>query len=277
MKLSVITVCYQAEKELERTLSSLLLQEKPDCEVESVIVDGGSRDGTAEVVKKFAPLLENAGMGVRFKSEKDGGIYDAMNKGVSRAEGEWCVFLNAGDEFFNSQSLKILTSGITANCDVVYGDTVRCYGGKYDLSCARAENEIDFKSGMEFCHQSCVIRTQVLRERPYSTEYKIASDYDFFADIFVSGKKFRYQKGKIAVFMLDGVSVKNGSLLQLEYAQIQRKYNLIDEKTYKKAVKKAKYKLFFRKILPKKWVWIRHERIMEKVSENWTEDKAKIR
>ena len=100
MKVSVVTVCYNAIGGIEKTISSVLGQSFP--EMEYIVIDGGSQDGTAEVIRQYADRIDY------FVSEPDGGIYPAMNKGLKHATGRWVNFMNSGDLFASSHVLSDL-------------------------------------------------------------------------------------------------------------------------------------------------------------------------
>ena len=117
-KISVVTVCLNAAQALERTLASVEAQDYGG--IESIVVDGGSTDGTPQVVAKFGHVVS------KYVSEKDRGIYDAMNKGVGMASGDYCIFLNAGDTFAASDVVKrVFEICPETPPDVVYGDVVK--------------------------------------------------------------------------------------------------------------------------------------------------------
>ena len=117
-RVSIITVTYNAESLLERTLQSVLSQRYADKEI--VVVDGQSSDGTVAVIKRHAAAIQS------WVSEPDKGIYDAMNKGVRMATGDWILFMNAGDTFASDDVLQRLFDAVDpAQADVIYGDVVK--------------------------------------------------------------------------------------------------------------------------------------------------------
>ena len=116
MKVSVITVCYNAIRGIEKTIQSVISQSHDD--IEYIVIDGGSTDGTIDVIQKYRDKI------AYFVSEPDGGIYDAMNKGIKAATGEWINFLNAGDVFASKDAIMISMSIDTDGIDVIYGDSI---------------------------------------------------------------------------------------------------------------------------------------------------------
>ncbi|MDE6297409.1 MAG: glycosyltransferase, partial [Muribaculaceae bacterium] len=112
--ISIITITYNAEKELPATIESVLKQSCTD--FEHLIIDGASTDKTLEIARKNPDA--------RIISEKDNGLYDAMNKGIKHAHGKYLLFLNAGDSFRNSDSLAEYASAAEKDYDIIYGDTM---------------------------------------------------------------------------------------------------------------------------------------------------------
>lgn len=114
-KISVVTVCYNAVKDIEKTILSVINQTYPN--IEYIIIDGGSKDGTMDVVNRYKDKIDV------IVSEPDKGIYDAMNKGIDRATGEWINFMNAGDCFMEEDTInKVFTKDIDECKSVLYGD-----------------------------------------------------------------------------------------------------------------------------------------------------------
>ena len=116
MTVSIITITYNAAQWLERTMQSVLAQSCKDYEY--IIVDGGSKDGTIDIVKRLEPQFDGR---LSWKSEPDKGLYDAMNKGIARAKGDFLWFVNAGDEIYASDTLAHVISKATDDTDIVYG------------------------------------------------------------------------------------------------------------------------------------------------------------
>ena len=114
-KLSIITITYQAEQYLERTIQSILVQGNRT-DIEYIIIDGASKDGTLGIIEHYREHINS------FISEPDRGIYDAMNKGLAKASGEYVVFMNAGDEFASKDTLTTMLHHLSKNPGVLYGD-----------------------------------------------------------------------------------------------------------------------------------------------------------
>lgn len=270
---TIITVCKNAEKEIGRTIESILSQKIDMNLLELLIIDGLSSDNTKKIVETYQEKAKSLGIKIRFYSEKDDGIYDAMNKGARLANGVWCLYLNAGDIFFNEKSFEYLIKCEKCDYDIIYGDTVFSYNGKYKINKSRNEKLIDYKHGMEFCHQSCIIKKNFLLDYPYSTEYKIAGDCDFFTKAFIKGAHFHYVSEIISIFDKNGVSSNNGGIVIKENEYIKYKYGLIDKSEFEKNTKKADKTIKLRAVMPKIIIKIRHKIIMNMATKNWNTQK----
>ena len=151
-KISVITVVYNGEKYLEHTIQSVINQTYKN--LEYIIIDGGSTDGTIDIIKKYKTKIDY------WISEKDKGIYDAMNKGINVANSNsYLLFLNAGDSFYNNQTLKkIFQKYIDNNTGIIYGKTST---GKKILNYNKQITLKDMAQGMMICHQSTFLKKQI--------------------------------------------------------------------------------------------------------------------
>lgn len=202
-KVSVVTVCYNAEKDIVKTLESVLHLNYTDFEY--IIVDGLSSDGTCNMIQTYLPLFEEKKVNVSFKSEKDNGIYDAMNKGIAAAQGEWIIFMNAGDVFADADVLKnVFAQGTYENVDVIYGNSNYITDGVEHL---RKPSDIDkLYFYMVLCHQSVLTRTELCKKHKFDTTYCIAADYHMFLYFYINHYKFKYIDMTISDFATDGVS-----------------------------------------------------------------------
>lgn len=178
MKISVITISYNVEKEIERTMRSVLNQTFQD--LEYIIVDGKSKDNTVAIAKSIAS--EYPDRIVRIISEPDKGIYDAMNKGVKMASGEWVNMMNAGDVFANDNVLEnIFKENISDDIAFLYSDLYKktSFGRCFKVNMYCSENE------RHLVHQSCIYRRKLHLEYGYYvvTPKIIISDYLFFLQV----------------------------------------------------------------------------------------------
>lgn len=205
MKISVITVCYNAEKTIDRTIKSVYMQTETDFEY--VFIDGKSTDNTLNIIKKYQKFFNQKKIEYRFISETDKGLYDAMNKGALLARGEWLIYLNADDEFASENSLLYLQNAISSNIDVIYGDTIVIKNGSQYTEKSKSIDSI--KKHLPFIPQSTIIRrTQQIKYR-FHTEYKISADYDCFLRMYLQGVAFKKIEKVISIFYFGGVSNAN--------------------------------------------------------------------
>lgn len=230
MRFSVITVCLNPGKKLALTLESILKQNVPDVEV--ILKDGGSTDGSVEEW-----LAENGSRPgaekVKVFTEKDRGIYDAMNQAVAHASGEFVLFLNCGDTFADEKvlerTLKALEEEKSAGTDmrrlVLYGDTC---GEKNGVIIASAPEITGFTCYRNIpCHQSCFYSADLCREKPYDLQYKIRADYDHFLWCYYKAKaKMRRLDFPVGVYEGGGFSEnkKNRKQDKAEHRQITGTY-----------------------------------------------------
>lgn len=173
---SIITVCYNAEQTIARTMRSVAAQSCSD--YEHIIVDGASKDGTLSIVKSLSTGC------TRVISEPDSGIYDAMNKGLDRAEGKYLIFLNAGDTFHSPHSLQHLADAAVSHGypGIMYGQTdlVDIDGHRLGPRHLTAPQQLTYKSfaqGMMVCHQAFVVLARIAM--PYNTRYRYSADYEW--------------------------------------------------------------------------------------------------
>lgn len=194
--ITLVTVVYNGERFLEKTLLSVINQTYAN--VEYIIIDGGSTDGTLGIISQYAHAIDY------WVSEKDNGIYDAMNKGVRLSLGEWICFMNAGDVFYSSTTLDDVFKRDQPRCDVIYGDTVYSYGSFSKGE--PAKNLAQFWKGMPFIHQSSFVRTGVQKNAPFRTDLMLAADFDCFYKLYKEKKIFCHKDAFFSVAILGGKS-----------------------------------------------------------------------
>lgn len=212
--ISVITVCLNAEEHIENTIKSILNQDCTDYEY--LIIDGLSEDSTVDIAGKYSEHFSDKGISFKIISEKDNGVYDAMNKAAGYAQGEWIIYINAGDMLFDECVLKKLSSEISDDADVVYGDAALLENGKYKMLISKPVDA--FKTGNPICHQASITKADVIRDNPFDTGYKIASDYDQFLKMYLSGKtRFKKINFTFCYYLLGGLS-SNVLKREMEFA-----------------------------------------------------------
>lgn len=191
--ISIITVVFNGEKYLEETIKSVINQTYDN--LEYIIIDGGSTDGTLDIIKKYEDKI------AYWVSERDGGIYDAMNKGIDVASGDWINFMNAGDALLKTPRLN-------------YGSDVAFIYGRaviYEDKILKVKNKInikDFFLGMVVCHQACFYRTKVVKDIKYDTQYKICADQKITALALKAGKAL-YSDDALVYYDMTGISSRN--------------------------------------------------------------------
>jgi glycosyltransferase involved in cell wall biosynthesis len=220
MKLSVITVCLNDKTGLEKTVLSVLGQTYSNFEY--IIIDGGSVDGSVDILQKFTQKLSY------WVSEKDSGIYQAMNKGIQKAKGEYCLFLNAGDYFVSGNVLADVFNRMD-NSDIIYGDMVlKEKHGKFIEKKSHDKLTIRKMLTDTLWHPVSFIRRDLFNKFGlYDETFKIAGDYDFFVKVIVAHKvKTKHLSIPICIFDATGLSSdpKNKSLLLKERRRVQNKY-----------------------------------------------------
>lgn len=221
-ELSVVIVTYNAGENIEKTLDSLIHQTHSDYEV--VLVDGKSTDNTLEIIKKYQALFENKSIPVTCISERDAGIYDAMNKGIGLASGKWIYFLNVGDVLFDEKVLEDVLAHATENVDVIYGDVMDDYGFKVVRLVACPIEDIKWR--MPFCHQAVFAKTEMLKDYLFNLNYSLSADYDQFLRIYLAGKNFKQIDRIISVYSREGISSQSGYLVLEQYKKIQLSHGI---------------------------------------------------
>lgn len=197
--ISVVTVVYNAVNDIEITIQSVVSQTYKN--IEYIVIDGGSVDGTKDVIEKHKDNISF------FKSESDNGIYEAMNKGIVKATGDWIIFMNAGDTFYSNNTIQECYKEklFNVNNDIIYGDRILFdpVYGKKNVQVAEIK-KLNF--GMHLFHQSCFIKLSLHKKYLYDETFRISGDFDFF--YMLRKKKYLFKKTnlKICVFALGGVS-----------------------------------------------------------------------
>ena len=214
-KISVITVSFNAEKTIEITIKSLLSQKFKDYEY--LIIDGNSSDTTLKIVRKYKSKIK------KIISKKDKGIYDAMNKGVNLANGEFIYFLNADDVLKDNEVLKNISNYLNDINDLVFGDIEFSYPFESkNVRISRSASINDLRNGNMPPHQGSFIRKKWLIKNPFSLNYKSSSDFDFFCNMLKQKPKIKKVNKVIAVMQIGGVSA--GKISYKETEMIVKKH-----------------------------------------------------
>jgi glycosyltransferase involved in cell wall biosynthesis len=210
-------VVFNGRKTIEKAIKSVLSQSYKN--IEYVVVDGGSTDGTVEVLKKYS----KKGIDI-WASKKDKGLYDAMNKGVGLAHGDVVYFLNADDSFYDNDVIADFAKAfLGADSQIVFGDVIFVYPG--ERSSVRVSRELSIaqlKRGMMPPHQGTFASRKLLQENPFDLSYRSSSDFDWFCRVMKKGAASRKFDRVVAEFVSGGVS--SGKVSYKETESVVKKH-----------------------------------------------------
>ncbi len=194
-KISIITINYNNFVGLENTILSVLNLNYPN--IEFIIIDGGSTDQSVEIIKKYKDKISY------WVSEKDNGVFDAMNKGIKIASGNWAIFMNSGDTFVNNEVLSQICWEENRNIALLYGN--RIVDGKI-MTYPFPIKSLEFGMIMA-CHQSMFFNKSILKETLYyNIRHKLYCEYDLVSRIYKKGLKLKYLDITIANYISGGIS-----------------------------------------------------------------------
>lgn len=213
MRYSVITINYNNVDGLRRTIESVVRQTSVDYEY--IVIDGGSTDGSLDVIKEYDSSISY------WISERDNGIYHAMNKGVIHASGDYCIFMNSGDAFFDDNVLNNL-SICNYRDDIIVGKvTIDAQNHIISPPPILGELTLYHLYSGSIPHQGSFIRTDLLRTHPYDENLKISSDWKFFVQTLIFDNcSIRYVDVFIARYDIDGYSSTHQKQMQQEKERI---------------------------------------------------------
>ena len=211
MKLSVITINYNNRDGLRKTIESVVNQTYKDFEY--IVIDGGSTDGSVDVIKEYADKIDY------WVSEPDKGIFNAMNKGVKVAKGEYLIFMNSGDMFFNAEIIDNVFS-LNIKEDIVCGDMALSIG---DVKYVPKELTMEFFYKSSLSHQASFIKRDVQLCFPYDETKKIVSDWRFYIEsIVLNNASYRKIDLIVSLFDFGGVSNTQREVEMLERQSVLR-------------------------------------------------------
>lgn len=236
---SIITVVYNDVLHIIETMNSVISQSYK--QIEYILIDGGSTDGTKEKIIEYiyshanvtveeigsqrhyleATHKDYSTFTLKFLSEQDRGIYDAMNKGATLATKKWINFMNCGDRFYSPIVLDQVKKKDIEKYDVVYGDTQIVEHNKVFFSIS-SEN---IRNRMPFCHQSSFIKTCLFKNFLFDISYKICADNDFFMRVYYAKNKFKKLNIPISNYSLNGLSSSLSWQFFCEECKISFKHN----------------------------------------------------
>lgn len=193
---TIVTVVYNGENNIEKTIKSVI--EQSFTNFEYFVIDGKSSDGTIDLINKYKTKI------TQIVSEPDTGIYNAMNKGINLANGQYTLFMNCGDTFASTNTLETTAKAIdNKSFDVVYGNVIKEKEHRYiEIEAEEPQN----KHRMYFCHQSAFVRTQLLKETRFDEKYKMSADFKLFKILYNRNCTFNKVDFPIAIFDTKGIS-----------------------------------------------------------------------
>lgn len=196
---SVVTVVYNGSKTIERCINSVFDQDYKN--IEYIIIDGGSTDGTLEIIEKYRNRL------AYFMSQKDNGIYDAMNIGIKASKGDVVVLLNA-DDWFEPEAIS---TGIDIlerydDVDIVHSNMVKWEKNKAIISSPKLSNSFMFWRGMAYFHPTFFVRRRIYDRKLYDAKYRIVADYKFTMECLKEGVSFYFLNKALVNFLNGGIS-----------------------------------------------------------------------
>lgn len=264
MKISIVTVAFNEEKNIALTIESVLCQ--TSVQYEYIVCDGKSADKTAEIAESYRPKFEEKGIDYRVYSEKDGGVYYGMNNAIDKVCGDYVIFMNAGDHFYNSDVIQNIINGIRdERPEVVYGD---CMVINLHTEVITPADHTTLSQGMSICHQSILVRSDIIKANKFNTTYKISADYDMMLTLYMRQCSFLKLDLVISVFYANGISsaqimrtIKEACIIRLNYGiAVNEKKELFNAKKIqiltkiKQSIPKAIWKIWTVNIKKRPWV-----------------------
>ena len=258
MKLSIITINLNNAEGLERTMGSVLEQSCKDFEY--ILIDGASTDGSVEVMERFSLRLASAGIPVLATSEPDSGLYNAMNKGVRRASGEYVLMLNSGDNFVDEKVVEEMFPHLDGT-DIVQGNILRVRDGREVLDRGYGRSDINFIDVQQghFLHQASFCKLDLFdRFGAFDETYKIDGDTVFYIKALGYGDAtFKYVDRGIAVFEQGGRSSKENDAWGKRRKQEFERWSteLFSKRLWDTCVESEKKNKLYDKLHRHKWAW----------------------
>lgn len=202
--ISVITVVYNSGLFLERTIQSIINQTYDN--IEYIIIDGGSADNTLNIIKKYENYI------AYWLSEPDNGLYDAMNKGINKATGDYLWFINSGDQIYSSDTLELIFKNNNEYSDVYYGKTIIIDNNNIEIGDRRhkAPDSLTWKSfsmGMLVSHQSIIVKKEIASG--YDLKYKFSADFDWVIKVLKRAKSIHNSHLILSKIVDEGITKQN--------------------------------------------------------------------
>lgn len=201
-KISIITVVYNDVRNIKKTINNVLKQDYPN--IEYIIIDGASTDGTLDIITSYSD------QGVKYISEPDKGLYDAMNKGAKLATGEWLIYRNSGDYFYSHNTISDVFRNYIDNNESIIAGRLRFFKQDCYRDVFNSYPSISMWEDMPFLHPATFIRRSVQLQHPYDIKYRNSADYKFFLEILNCNHKYLIIDDIIGLFsMIDGATANH--------------------------------------------------------------------
>ena len=220
-RFSIVTVTFNAGKTIEDTIQSVITQSYKN--IEYIIIDGGSKDDTMDIVRKYSSHISH------IISEPDKGLYDAMNKGINIASGDYICFLNSGDGLHEDDTLQNIVHSLrkyTELPDVIYGETAIVNSEGHFLRMRRLQTPEklswkSFRHGMLVCHQAFFASTRLAKEEKYNLQYRFSADFDWCIRIMKKSRTLHNSHAIIIDYLNEGMTTQNHK------ASLKERFNIM--------------------------------------------------
>jgi len=239
---TIVTVVFDSVGLIEKTIQSVIGQSYQN--IEYIIIDGGSADGTIDIIKKYEEDID------LWISEKDDGIYYAMDKAIEYAAGRWINFMNAGDRFYDENTVGEVVKRMDGHSELVYGNEVMNFGSAEDAKWQSAKKKYWIKEPSEvdsdgnrlvywwdgnvgpedlwkrmiFSHQALFMRTSLAKKLRFNTNLSIIADFELIFKSYISGRKFQRINMPVVVILAGGFSGRNFKKRTLERWKVVKQY-----------------------------------------------------
>lgn len=239
IKFSIITVCFNSEKTIKETIKSV--ESQTYANYEHIFIDGKSNDKTLEIISEYMKSSDK----VRLISEKDTGVYNAMNKGIKLAEGDLVLFLNS-DDTIEDNALELIANNYSNDIDLIYGDLYwfEEYKGNIYEKLFKVDYENVVKNKGLIPHNSTFVKTSIIKENLFDENLKIAADYKFFLNMYKQNRTIKYIPYIITNMRVGGISSTQPELAIEEHEKCQKEvfeYTDINVEEAKKVMRKITF------------------------------------
>ncbi|MCF0074491.1 glycosyltransferase [Dyadobacter sp. CY261] len=245
-KISIITVCFNSESTISETIESVLNQDFGDFEY--ILVDGGSKDNTLNIIAGYADKFHEKGLGYSFRSEPDRGIYDAMNKGISKARGELIGIINSDDWYELSTLGKVWKaySGLEEKCNTVIYGMIRLW--KQNMEYAIRRYHHNFVTTEVIQHPTCFVPKVVYEKYGmFNPDFRVCGDFDLLNRLHANNVAFNNIDEVLTNFRIGGATSLHTLTAAAEGLEVKRSFGTIGEEEYKAAIWRIKLRKMLRK------------------------------